>query len=303
VETNSWVPVAIVLNGDDTQDEPLGTKEKFWVLNPTDQHPWLFKFARTVDGETRGEDWAEWIVHHLALEIGIPTAEVRPAQLDSRRGIVSKSVVTPGSSQRLVHGNSLLAEQMPGYDATSRRENPGYTVEAVQTALTDVGPPLGAAAVDHLSGFDVWAAFLALDAVVAGRDRHHENWAVVSDQSRRTLSPSFDHGNALGFQEHDARRQRCIDDPVILTNWNKRGRSHHFAGKPDLVALAHAALEIASQDARDYVRNSLSAINVSLVRSIVDCVPSEIMSEVARKFATVVIEHNTGRVLNGYPAN
>ena len=175
--TYLWEPVQVTLGGEDIEDEPLGTKEKFWVYNPTDRHPWLFKFARTVGGHTRGEDWAEWVVHSLALEMGIPTAEVRAATFEGRRGIVSKSVIELATNQRLVHGNSLLVESSDRYDPRQQRENPGYTVAAVHEALLGVSAPFATPELASLSGFDVWAGYLVLDALVGGRDRHHENWA------------------------------------------------------------------------------------------------------------------------------
>jgi hypothetical protein len=302
MSTYLWDPVQIVLGGDDIEDEPLGTKEKFWVLNPIDRHPWLFKFARTVGGQTRGEDWAEWVVHTLAKEIGIPTAEVRPAGYDGRRGIVSKSVIEPGSSQRLVHGNSLLAENSDVYDPRARRENPEYTVAAVYDSLRGVSAPPDIPSFVGLSGFDVWAGYLLLDALVGGRDRHHENWAVISDQEGRSLSPSFDHGNALGFQESDTKRNRCVEAPELLGQWASRGRSHHFAGKPDLVELAHSALQMASDSARSLFFETTKGLDDNVMRSIVECVPIDIMSHDARNFAIVMVEHNKGRVLSEYPA-
>lgn len=301
-DTWIWKPVQVMVGAGEVTDEPLGTKEKFWVKNPEDGHPWLFKFARAIHGDVRGEDWAEWIVHNLAEAIGIPTAEVRPAQCAGRRGIVSRLITDPGVNQRLVHGNSLLAEANQGYDPGNRRENTGYTVEAVLSALRNVGPPRGYEDLSCLSGFDVWAGYLLLDAWVGGRDRHHENWAVVSDPSNRTLAPSFDHGNALGFQEGDARKQSCLDDPKQLLRWAQRGRSHHFSGKPELVDLAHRALSVASPEARAYWHHAFSSFDEDISRSIVNCVPRVVMSEVSGNFVIALLASNRRRLFDGYPA-
>lgn len=212
----------------DDVDEPLGTKDKFWVQE-SNGTKWLFKFAREKRGVVRGEDWAEWLVHGLANLMGVPTACVRPATSDRRRGIVSRSVVT--SDQRLEHGNELLALVDPAYDVKAARRNEGYTVTAVRMALDGVGAPASNQDLEHLSGFDVWTGYVVLDAWVAGRDRHHENWAAVRDSEGRWLAPSFDHGNALGFQEPDGNRAELADHTGRLLTWSKRGRSHHFAGR------------------------------------------------------------------------
>ena len=297
----SWIPEH-VLGGAEITDEPLGTKEKFWVDIKGDRRKWLFKFARVVNGDVRGEDWAEWIVHNLAEATGIPTAEVRPAECAGLRGVVSRLITDPGLNQRLVHGNSLLAEAGTGYDPGIQREIPGYTVEAVRSALQPVGPPRGRKDLSQLSGFGVWAGYLLLDAWVGGRDRHHENWAVVSDAVSRTLAPSFDHGNALGFQEGDARKQRCLDDADQLLRWAKRGNPPHFSGKPELVDLAHRALSMASPEARGHWHQALSSADETLARSIVKSVPRDVMSEVSGNFVVALLASNRKRLLDGYPA-
>lgn len=294
-----WIPVPIKDEG--SEDEPLGSKPKFWVVDPADGHHWLFKYARSRDGEVRGEDWAEWTVHHIATLIGIPTAEIRPAYCREQRGIVSRSVISLHTGQRLVHGNSLLSESNPFYQTGLGRGNVDYTVEAVCRSLAGVAAPLVDPQLSDLSGFDVWAGYVVLDALVAGRDRHHENWGVISERGRRSLSPSFDHGNALGFQEHDDRRQRCLDDATQMIAWAARGRSHHFAGKPSLVAVAHDALTRASPAARQYWKAKIENLDLDQVQAIVAHVPADLMSEAARRFTVQLVEVNKRRLLDGYP--
>jgi hypothetical protein len=250
----------------------------------------------------RGEDWAEWVVQHLARELGVPHAEVLPITFNGRRGITSKSVLRVDTAQRLVHGNELLSEADELYDATMERENPRYTVTAVHYALRSVLQPISFSGPEDLDGFDCWAGFLILDAWVAGRDRHHENWAIISERERRTLSPSYDHGNALGFQESDSNRQRCVDDPQRLEVWANKGRSHHFAGKPVLVDLAHEALRFASQSARAYWSTQLSNIHWAQVDEVINAVPRSLMSDAAANFAKALLRVNRRRLLDAYPA-
>jgi len=280
----------------DEEEEPLGTKDKFWVQEG-DGTKWLFKFAREKHGVVRGEDWAEWLVHGLANLMDVPTACVRPATSSGRRGIISRSVVT--SDQRLEHGNELLARADRAYDMEAARRNEGYTVAAVRTSLDGVGaPPL-----DHdlaqLSGFDVWAGYLVLDAWVAGRDRHHENWGVVADDEGRWIAPSFDHGNALGFQEPDAKRAELGEEPDRLLVWAKRGRSHHFAGRPTLVVVAAEALDLASPEAATLWRTRLDMVQTDQVQELLDMVPSTLLSVPSRRFCLGLLQLNRRRMLDG----
>lgn len=298
--TDGWDIVHVDPNVlEEVEEEPLGTKEKFWVQNPDDGSSWLFKFAREVDGRVMGEDWAEWVVHQLGRRMGIPTADIRPAECAGRRGIVSKNVVPENS--RLVLGNSVLVEKDARYDSAASRHNPGYTVAAVYEALRVVGPPDGYPVLEGMSGFDVWVGYVALDALVAGRDRHHENWGILSQADSRSLAPSFDHGNALGFQETDEKRARCLKERTLLERWAERGKSHHFAGQPDLVSLACDAMAISSGDSASYWRVAVENVSTEMVRDIVERVPESVMSAVTRSFVIELVTLNRRRLLDAYP--
>jgi len=233
--------------------------------------------------------------------LGLPTAEIRPATCEDRRGIVSKTVVPP--TGRLVHGNSLLAESVPGYDPERRRENEAYTVAAVFDALKGAKAPPGMPDVFAMNAFDVWAGYLLLDALVAGRDRHHENWGIINDGGNRYIAPSFDHGNALGFQEFDDKRLRCLQSEAQMLAWSSRGRSHHFAGRPTLVALAMEAMALCQAGARESWRNAIENLSEDTIVNIVSTVPSAVMSEVTRSFVVELVLVNRRRILDDYPVD
>lgn len=277
-------------------DEPLGGKEKFWFIGP-DDHRYLFKYARSDDDgtNTRGEDWAEWTVSTLAALIGVPTATTIPARFDGRRGVLSRSVVA--SHETLVHGNELLARVVADYDAAAGRLNPGYTVTAIQTALAGIEAPPGC---NHLvtNAFDGWAGYVLLDAWTAGRDRHHENWAAILHDGQSRLAPSYDHGNALGFQESERKVVALGADNDQLAAWLRRGNSHHFAGKPSLVAVAVEALSRATPSARRYWLDRLLKVQVADVKATIDQVPASLMSEPGRRFRVRLLVHNRERILD-----
>jgi hypothetical protein len=294
-EPASPFDVIEIFDDQEAIEEQMGTKEKFWFRDLADKR-WLFKACREKDGVVRGEDWAEVLVAEMAHAIGLPTARVRLALYRGRRGIISREVLDPDGGDRLVHGNSLLSRADPSYVLGTRRENPGYTVTAVRSALDEVAPPPGDLADNGLSGFDVWAGYLMLDAWVAGRDRHHENWAIVSRGTSRHLAPSFDHGNALGFQEHSRRHQHLADERHVLETWAGKGNSHHFAGKPSLVALAAEALGHASPVARSLWLDRLGMVRTIDIESTLDQVPSDIMSEASRRFVSALLDVNRRRI-------
>ncbi|GEK87719.1 hypothetical protein [Microbacterium aerolatum] len=105
-----WDPVELNMLDLDIEDpeEQMGSKDKNWIRIVGDARRWLVKIARTDvrDGTTSGEDWAEWVVRHIAAQLGVPTAEVRPAAFDGHRATASRSMLHD-ESERLTHGNEL----------------------------------------------------------------------------------------------------------------------------------------------------------------------------------------------------
>lgn len=299
----SWLSLPFV-HDEAEADEPMGSKEKWWVDIPGDSRQWLLKLARLDerDGTVSGEDWAEWAVHHLAGLLGVPTAVVQPATLEGRRGIVSQSVLAD-KLEYLDHGNSVLSSKFPDYDQAVQGENRGYTPAAVEAALAGVAAPTEVELPAGFTAFDCWVGYLVLDAWVAGRDRHHENWAVVLRGEDRRLAASFDHGNALGFQERDERRARLLEDGEHLQRWLDRGTSRHFAGQPHLVALAHSALGLAGDGVQSFWMDRLEDIADADVHSIVDAIPNNIMTVVTRTFVVRLLTENKRRLLSGYSSS
>ncbi len=296
----NWQPLRVVLASAQA-DEPMGSKEKWWIDIPNDERSWLLKLSRVDDrdGTVSGEDWAEWVVHHLAGLLGVPTATVLPATLEGRRGIVSRSVLQD-KFEYLDHGNSVLSASVAAYDQSTRGENPGYTPAAVRDALKDVAPPTEVTWPPGFTAYDAWTGYLLMDAWVAGRDRHPENWAVILRGSERRLAPSFDHGNALAFQERDQRRVRMLDDDEYLHRWISRGTNRYFSGQPGLTDLALHALQLASPMASTHWTDHLDALNDEAIQSVVFEVPEEIMSDVTRRFIVRLLATTRRRLLDGY---
>lgn len=281
--------------------EQMGSKEKWWVRQPDDTRLWLFKLARVDkrDGTVSGEDWAEWLVHRLAALLDVPTATVIHAVNNGKRGIISRSVLHD-DQEYLEHGNSVLSAHSSKYHQSIRRNNPGYTPRAVHAALSGIAPPQEASWPSNFTAFDVWAGYLVLDAWVAGQDRHHENWAVIVRGEAKRLAPSFDHGNALAFQERDKRREHMLNDDRHFQRWVERGKNRYFAGEPKLTDLAFEALTIASPEARAYWKDRVNKLRDEDIQLVVSQVPREILSEEARKFILKLLATTRRRLLDGY---
>jgi hypothetical protein len=297
-----WDPVTLTDADLDelNPDEQMGSKVKNWVRISGDDRRWLVKVARADerDGTIAGEDWAEWLVQHFAVLIGVPAATVRPAIFNGQRASVSRSMVAAGDE--LLHGNSLLEAAIPEYRQAVKGENPDYTPANVKIALSGVSSPEDAPELAAFSAFDVWSGYLLMDAWLAGQDRHDENWAAIRTAGALRLAPSFDHGNAIGFLLRDEERARRLAGPDGVYQWAARGQSKHFAGRPRLVVLAHDALGLAASHAREHWLARLDAVDLDDIASVTQQVPSATMSEAARTFVTRLLETNRRRLLDGY---
>lgn len=284
----TWLP--------DEDEEPLGSKEKFWVRDAS-RVRWLFKFARTSeDGFVSGEDWAEIVASSVAALLGVPTASVRLGHCDGRRGTLSRSIVPDGWT--LVLGNELLSRNNSQYVGGQSTENPEYSVAAVHAELRRMPPPLGWVGPDDVDGFDVWAGYLLLDAWVAGSDRHDQNWGAVTDGSVVHLAPSFDHGNALGFQVRPATHEQMVQELERLHSWARRGQCRYFANRPSLLALARQALQLASPAARQFWVARLDAVTDSSIESALIRAPNALLSVSSRRFCQELLSYNRRRLLD-----
>lgn len=150
----------------------------------------------------------------------------RRERVAARQPAGARPAAATAAATELELGNELFARVDPHCDGSLTRRKDRYTVQAVRAALAGVGPPIGRHGLASQSAFDVWAAYLLLDVSVAARDRHSRNWAVDEHAAGRSLAPSFDHGNALGFQEPADRHQLLAHDPSARSCRRTHTRTH-----------------------------------------------------------------------------
>ena len=148
-----WTPLDVSLLPEDGEEQ-IGTKDKFWVCNDEGTERWLWKQARSKGGTPRGEDWAECLVHVIAQLLGLPSPCVSLATRKDERGVLIRNLL--GDGQELEHGNEVLAKHIKGYDSSTKREYPLYTVSNIRYALQEIaGPPPYSSwtAFDVISGY------------------------------------------------------------------------------------------------------------------------------------------------------
>ncbi|MBK9696690.1 MAG: hypothetical protein IPO80_04555 [Propionibacteriaceae bacterium] len=283
---NPWVPIDVsdwVLLG----VEQAGTNSVIWLRDPNDhERVWLHKNTSTPisTGVEQGEDWAEVAATHVAVALGVPCADTRLCRRHGRRGSLSLSVRPNGHD--LNEGRvALLSAHSPGYvphvegektvdPARPGVKRPGHSLANIKTALHGVQAPPGFKGPAAMSGFDVFVGYVILDALVANRDRHEQNWAVLRPQLvglPDRLAPSYDHGGSLGYNLSDAERERRLSDPISLTAWARKGTAHrfeHVGQAPSLVDHAVAAISLASPEAAQWWQGRLASLDLSPLSAV-----------------------------------
>ena len=284
-------------------DETSGVEEKMWLEEPGTETRWLYKSVTSDGGYICGEDWAEKVVAELGAQLAVPCARVELAQNEGRRGSISENL-RPAAYEMQHGGLLMVARGVQGFVLGRAPGRPGHSLENIQQVLEGALPPPGCLLPFEASAFDVFAGYLVLDAVVANRDRHDENWSVlrpIADGGPLLLCPSYDHANSLGYNLTDEKRQLWLSEPGAVRRWCLRGtayRFEHTPGKaaPTLVQLAATALGLVSARTREHWIHQLERVEEDAIRSIVGQIPG--MSDAAGRFALEVMLVNRKRVLD-----
>lgn len=287
------------------RDETSGVEEKMWLIKPATGTPvpHLFKSVTVGPTLTCNEDLAEKAASEIGRLIGVPCARVELAIRNGSRGSISADLCPKGWEMQ--HGALLMQDRrVEGYRPGKVPGRPGHSLENIRLVLDGAGPPPGSDLPFPATAFDVFAGFTVFDAVIANRDRHDENWAVLLPIARdgpMMLCGSYDHANSLGYNLNDTKRLMYLERNSGVADWCRKGtafRYEYTPGKaaPTLVQTAVRALSLASSQARAYWRAQLDHLTETHVRGVVEQLPG--MSAPARTFTTEVVLVNRKRVLD-----
>lgn len=288
-----------------TGHETMGTKKKFWC-QADDGKRYLFKYRR----EGTGEDWSEKVAAEVARALGVPHAEVELASFQGNPGTLTLDFTDP-SGLALVHGNELLQERRPDYPAHTYYGASEHTVEAVLRVLGEpfVGPPTSVQPGPGLSTAVQWfLGYLLLDALIGNTDRHHENWGVLervdAPERQVTLAPSYDHASSLGRELREEDRAARLDGKDrgrTVAAYAKAGRSALYRTPEDPRTMspidAFAEAMRAQEDAGRAWLTRLGSLDDATLAGIVNRVPGERASELARRFAIALMNENRRALL------
>ena len=289
-------------------DEMMGTKPKCWLRTP-EKAKWLFK---RKSRPTSDDDWSEKIAAELAGLLGLPHAVVELATRNGDRGIITRDVVGDQQAEELIPGNSLLVETDPAYPRQECYHVAQHTVQRIFSALRNrrVGcpawPGLDAQIADAC---DLFTGYLLFDAWIGNTDRHHENWAILRPREEQgeqlLLAPSYDHASSLGHNLRDEERhKRCTtnDSGYHIVAYAAKARSAIHRDETESKAVfTTEAFQIAAGECRTagiFWLDRLSRATDADATEIVNRVPSRIMTNQAKVFATELLRLNRTRLLS-----
>ena len=312
-DTSGLFPVRNISGLDPMQDEPMGTKEKYWFSRTKGTWYWdglgdeyrefLFKAGR----EGTGENWAEKIVAEFCALLDLPHAEYDLAMYGDKRGVISPTFVSSGASLR--HGNEMLSTYIEGYEKSKRYHQTQHTVDAVFDVLNDgqIQLPLGWSNRGGMNcARDVFTGYLMLDAWVANTDRHHENWGLIVVPGGRGiyLAPTFDHASSLGRNVTDEERWERLttrDAGRSMVHYVQRARSAFYhdqdVRRPLSTIEAFQQAAARSPEAAGFWLARLGHVTPDDLESVMLRVPGEEMSRTGKEFTRTILELNRQRLL------
>ena len=269
--------------------EEMGGKTKFWYGKPDDNTNWLFKHPRP----NTGEHWAEKIASEIASVMGITHAKVELAQFQGERGSVTESFARGG--RVLHHGNQMLEVTVDGYNPNQKFRQSSHTLANIWKVMDAIFLDPESAKQAKL----IIAEYTVLDALIGNTDRHHENWGILrrraGDEGRDFVAPSYDHASSLGRELRDERRDRLMTENRI-GDYAERGRGAIYWSEDE----RHGAspLELVRRAAPTYpdlfhsALAKLQKLDEDSISTIVNRVPDNWMSPVARAFAIALMCYN-----------
>ena len=269
--------------------EDMGTKTKFWYRGPDDGVNWLFKYPRP----DTGEHWAEKVAEEVASVLGIRHAKVELAQFEGNRGSVTESFARGGRA--LYHGNQVLEWTVGGYDPKKKFHQSQHTLTNIFAGMDHVFEKSEAAS----RAKRTLAEYAVLDALIGNTDRHHENWGLLlrrQDYSLRGfVALSFDHASSLGRELPDDDRDRFLEENRV-GGYAEKGRGAIYWSEDE--QRGPSPLELVRRAARDYsdlfypVLLKLAEIDENVFSKIVERIPPDWMTSLAREFAVKLLCYN-----------
>lgn len=293
------------------QSEQMGSKRKFWFCDAQTSRWNLFKYSRG----TAGEHWSEKVACEIAGLLGLPHARVELATYGGSWGALVEDLRPNRASMSLLHGNELMLEVDPTYQAQRTFRCSEHTVERVAHALNThgVGLPDDSSLPQTLptgveDALGLFVGYLLLDAIIGNTDRHHENWGVIAKRNASgarilQLAGTYDHASSLGRELHDTKRTTRLTSTGKhgVPGYAERARSALYETGESSAPLSPRAAFLAAGELRPAARDGwlarCASVGVESLQRPLDRVHPYCMSETASVFAKALTGYNCAALL------
>jgi len=192
INFNDWVELDLLITG---------VREKKWLKNNKTGETGLFKFPKT---DYTGDYWAEKLAYEIGKLINIEVAKTEIGIYNGRIGSFSYNILQDG--EYLLEGYAIIGDVLDFSTPSEIYENIGlnYSVELLENVLAN-----------H---FPLFLKVLVFDCLIGNTDRHHGNWAFITDDNGvwLKLSPLYDNGTSLCYLERAERIELMQKDTRML---------------------------------------------------------------------------------------
>ena len=276
--------------------EPLGSKEKSWIEDPTSGERYLFKVGRPGTGE----NWAEVLAFGLAKALGVPTAEYQFASFNGKQGVVSPMFF--GDDDSLTLGNELLLKVNSRTGEVTVKDQTVTSIVAVLEKIICNKPPSAPSYPNVKTALQFFIGYLMLDCLISNQDRHEENWGMIFTRDKTYhLAPTFDHAASLGFNlSQEAKRERLDtkDKGYAVESFVNKAKSYiHSEGKRLKTIEAFEKTGALDESAMQAWLERLQNLSETDIRTVVDSIPDTQMTQTDKEFATRLLLSNRSRLL------
>ena len=311
--------------------ESLGGKDKFW-LRDIGGIRWLFKVGRDDH-----ENWSEVLAADICEKLRIPHAEYKLAIYKGQKGVVSKDFVRLSSqgnlrdatfqdSTYLLRNFTRAVSEVPAdflwpiitvpewvKQVEQMRNQLMRNIEVASFVVWVHKKEAESGNADFLikdpdfpklrhSLAHYFVGYLMLDALIANRDRHQENWGyiAVSDGSKY-CAPTYDHASSF-VKESDDKKQGIMENRkgFNLQGFCRRARTPfvNFAEVKLTTLQVFSLVNLYFPQEATYWRGRLNRCSVEkFLAPLVNKFANNVMSPITKEFVIEMLKINRDRIL------